>query len=150
MGRNEREEDVEARQGLQQYHAESNTLHRVEDSKPQPQTPARNRGRGGASGPGEIEADVGYSPEHLCPAGGAEAHGEDGEDPGVRGGEEGADVEQGGPDDDEEEDYQDGNGPGGDMLGGPEVEPIAAVGCREPVVLDYDHNEEPLVICEQG
>ena len=60
------------------------------------------------------------------------------------GGEDGEDVEEGGPDDDEEEDYEDGDGPGGHVLGGPEVEPVAAVGGGEPVILDYDYDEEPL------
>lgn len=60
------------------------------------------------------------------------------------GGEEGENVEEGGPDDDEEEDYEDGDGPGRHVLRGPEVEPVAAVGGGEPVVLDYDYDEEPL------
>ena len=144
LRRDEREEDVEARQGLQQYHAEPDPLHRVQHPEPEPQAAARDRGRGGAAGPGEVEADVGGAPEHLRPARGAEAHGEDGQDPRVGGGEDGEDVEEGGPDDDEEEDDEEADGPGGDVLGGPEVEPVAAVGCREPVVLNHDHDEEPL------
>ena len=55
---NERKEDVEARQGLQQYHAESDALHRVQDTEPKPQAPTRDRGRGRATGPGQVEADV--------------------------------------------------------------------------------------------
>ena len=62
----------------------------------------------------------------------------------MRGGEEGEDVEETRPDDDEEEDDEDGDGPGGYVLRGPEVEPVAAVWGREPVVLDDDHDEEPL------
>lgn len=141
---------MEARQGLQEDHAEPDALHGVEDPEPEPQTPARDGGRGGATGPREVEADVRRPPQHLRPAGGAEAHGEDGEDPGVGFGEEGEDVEEGGPDDDEEEDHEDGDGPGGDVLGGPEVEPVATVGRRHPVILDYDHDEEPLGNCQRG
>ena len=129
LSRNEREEDVEARQGLQQYHAEPDTLHRIQHPEPKPQAPARNRGRGRTAGPREVEADVRGSPEHLRPARGAEAHGEDGQDPRVGGGEEGEDVEEGCPDDNEEEDDEEADGPGGDVLRGPEVEPVAAVGC---------------------
>lgn len=135
---------MKARQGLQQDHAEADALDGVEDAEPEPEAAARDGGCGGPARPGEVEADVGDAPEHLGPAGGAEAHGEDGEDPGVGGGEEGEDVEEGGPDDDEEEDDEDGDGPGGDVLGGPEVEPVAAVGGGEPVVLDDDDDEEPL------
>lgn len=69
--RDEGEEDVETRQGLQEYHAETDTLHSVKDTKPQPETPTRDRGSSGAAGPGEVEADVGDAPEHLSPAGGA-------------------------------------------------------------------------------
>lgn len=148
LSRDEGEEDVEARQGLQQYHAEPDPLHRVQDPEPKPQTPARDRGGGRTAGPGQVEADVGDAPEHLRPARGAEAHGEDGQDPRVGGGEEGEDVEEGGPDDDEEEDDEEADGPGGDVLGGPEVEPVAAVGCREPVILNDDHDEEPLGYCQ--
>ena len=120
---------MEARQSLQQYHAESDALHRVQDPEPKPQAPTSDRGRGRAAGPGEVEADVGGPPEHLRPARSAEAHGEDGQDPRVGGREDGEDVKKGGPDDDEEEDDEEANGPGGDVLGGPEVEPVAAVGC---------------------
>ena len=140
---------MEARQRLQQNHAEADPLRRVQDAEPEPQTPARDGGGGGPAGPGQVEADVGGAPEHLGPAGRAEAHGEDGQDPRVRGREEGEDVEEGGPDDDEEEEDEEADGPGGDVLGGPEVEPVAAVGRREPVVLDHDHDEEPLgCICQ--
>ena len=58
LSRNEREEDVEARQGLQQYHAEPDTLHRVQHPEPEPQAPARDCGRGRTAGPGQVEADV--------------------------------------------------------------------------------------------
>ena len=144
LRRDEREEDMEARQGLQQDHAEADPLHRVQDAEPEPQAAARDGGGGRTAGPGQVEADVGGAPEHLGPARGAEAHGEDGQDPRVGGGEEGEDVEEGGPDDDEEEDDEEADGPGGDVLRGPEVEPVAAVGGREPVILDDDHDEEPL------
>lgn len=65
----------------------------------------------------------------------------------MRCGEEGEDVEESGPDDDKEEDHKDGDGPGGDVLRRPEVEPVATVRCREPVILDYDYDEEPLGQC---
>lgn len=58
LSRDEREEDMESRQCLQQYHAEPDSLHGIQDPEPQPQTPTRDRGGGGAAGPGEIEADV--------------------------------------------------------------------------------------------
>lgn len=58
LSRNEREENVEASQRLQQYHAEPDALHGIQDTKPQPQTPARDGGRGGTARPGEVEADV--------------------------------------------------------------------------------------------
>ena len=62
----------------------------------------------------------------------------------MAGGEGGEDVEEGGPDADEEDGDEDGDLPGGDVLAGPEVEPVAAVGGAEPVVLDYHYDEEPL------
>ena len=148
LRRDEREEDMEAGQGLQQDHAEADSLHGVQDAEPEPEAAARDGGGGGPAGPGQVEADVGGAPEHLGPARGTEAHGEDGQDPRVGGGEEGEDVEEGGPDDDEEEDDEETDGPGGDVLRGPEVEPVAAVGGREPVILDDDHDEEPLGSCQ--
>ncbi len=63
----------------------------------------------------------------------------------MRFGEEGEDVEKGRPNDDKEEDHEDGDGPSGNVLGGPEVEPITTIGCRQPIILNYDHDEEPLV-----
>lgn len=134
---------MEPRQRLQQNHAEPDALHRVQHAKPQPQAPPRDRARHGAAGPGDVGADVGGAPEHLGPAGGAEAHGEDGEHPGVVRGEAGEDVEQGGPDADEEDEHEEDDAPCGHVLRGPEVEPVAAVGRAEPVVLDDDHDEEP-------
>lgn len=62
----------------------------------------------------------------------------------MAGGEGGEDVEKGGPDADEEDGDEDGDLPGGDVLAGPEVEPVATVGGGEPVVLDYYDDEEPL------
>lgn len=47
----------------------------------------------------------------------------------MRCGEEGEDVEETCPDDDEEEDHEDADGPGGDVLGRPEIEPVATVWC---------------------
>ena len=62
----------------------------------------------------------------------------------MTGGEGGEDVEEGGPDADEEEGDEEGDLPGGDVGAGPEVEPVAAVGGGEPVILDYYYDEEPL------
>lgn len=53
-------------------------------------------------------------------------------------------VEDAGPDDDEEEDNKEGDAPGRDMLRGPEVQPVAAVGGGEKVILNDDDDEEPL------
>jgi hypothetical protein len=134
---------MEARQRLQQDHAEPDALHRVQHAEPEPEGAAGDGGGDGAAGPGDVGADVGGAPEHLGPARGAEAHGEDGEDPGVVGREAGEEVEEEGPDGDEEEEDEEGDGVGGEVLRGPEVEPVAAVGGAEPVVLDADDDEEP-------
>ena len=47
------------------------------------------------------------------------------------------------PDEDEEDDDDDPDGPDGCVGGREEVPPVAAVGRREPVVLQDDHDEEP-------
>ena len=56
----------------------------------------------------------------------------------------GEDVEESGPDADEKDGDEDGDLPCGDVLAGPEVQPVAAVGSAEPVVLDDYYDEEPL------
>ena len=145
LARQQGEEDMEARHRLQQDHAEADALQRVEHAEPEPEGPARERGRDGPARPGHVGADVGGRPEELGPAGRAQAHGEDGQDPRVRGREPGEDVEEQRPDEDEEEDDEEGDGPGGSVRGRPEVEPVAAVGSREPVILDDDDDAEPLV-----
>ena len=53
-------------------------------------------------------------------------------------------VEEGGPHSDEEEGDEEDYAPGGCVLGRPEVEPVAAVGGGEEVVLEEDHKKEPL------
>ena len=83
MCRNERKRDVDPRQRLQQYHAEADPLQRIQNAEPKPKTAADEGAGDGAAGPGDVLADVGDAPEHLAPAGGAEADGEDGEDPAV-------------------------------------------------------------------
>ena len=62
----------------------------------------------------------------------------------MAGGEGGEDVEEGGPDADEEDGDEDGDLPGGYVLAGPKVKPVAAVGGAEPVILDYYYDEKPL------
>lgn len=53
-------------------------------------------------------------------------------------------VKDAGPDGDEKEDNKESDAPGRDMLRGPEVQPVAAIGGGEKVVLDNDDDEEPL------
>lgn len=53
-------------------------------------------------------------------------------------------IEKEGPDNDEEENDEEGDGPGWGVFGGPEVSPVAAVRGGEEVVLDDDGDEEPL------
>lgn len=60
------------------------------------------------------------------------------------GGQVSEEIEDGGPDANEEENDEDGDAPGRDMLRGPEIQPIAAVGGGEKVILDHNDNEEPL------
>ena len=48
------------------------------------------------------------------------------------------------PDTDEEAEDEESDGPGGSVLGGPEVFPVAAVGGGEEEVLDEHGDEEPL------
>ena len=134
---------MEAGEGLQQDHAEADALDGVEDAEPEPVAAAHDGGGGGPAGPGHVRADVGGAPEHLGPARGAEADGEDGQDPAVGCGQAGEEVEEGGPDEDEEEEHEQEDGVGGHVLGGEEVEPVAAVGRRQEVVLDRDDDEEP-------
>ena len=95
---------MEPRECLQENHADADALDGVEDAEPEPEGAAEEgAGDGVAAGPGEPLAHVGDAPEHLAPARGAEADGEDGEDPGVGFGEVGEDGEEEGPDEDEEE-----------------------------------------------
>ena len=52
--------------------------------------------------------------------------------------------EESAPDANEEGEDEEGDGPGGSVLGGPEVFPVAAVGSGEEEVLDEDGDKEPL------
>ena len=55
----------------------------------------------------------------------------------------GEEVEECSPDENKEEEHEEEDGVGRDVLGGKEVEPIPAVGCGEEVVLDGDDDEKP-------
>lgn len=48
------------------------------------------------------------------------------------------------PDADEEDDDHDNNRPCWRLVAGPEIEPVPAIGCREPVILNEDSVEKPL------
>ena len=122
----------------------TNTLHGIQHPQPQPErSPGKSTSHGSTS-PGDILAYIGSSPQHLRPAGGSQTHCKNGQDPGVVGGQDGEEVEYAGPDADEEDDDEDDDLPYSGVLAGPEVEPIAAIGGAEPVVLDDDDDEEPL------
>ena len=89
LGGDQHEGDVESGQRLQEQHAEADALEGIEDAEPEPEA-AAEEGAGGvaaAQDPGDVQADVGGGPEHLAPARGAEADGEDGDDPAVEFGE---------------------------------------------------------------
>ena len=135
---------MKPRERLQQNHAESNPLHRVQHPEPQPQRAADDCAGDGRPGPRHPEAHAGRGPQHLAPARGPQADGEHGKDPGVAFGEGGEGPEEGGPEADEEGEDEEGDGPGGGVLRGPEVFPVAAVGGGEEEVLDEDGDEEPL------
>ena len=79
----------------------------------------------------------------MAPAGGAEADGKDGKDPGVIFTEDAEDPEEGRPHAAEEEDAEQGDLPWLRDAAGPEIAPVATVRGREPVVLDEDGDEEP-------
>lgn len=92
-------------QCLQQDHPKSDPLQGIQHAEPQPQT-ARDEGACGvaAACPGEVEAGARDAPPDLGPAGGAEAAGEDGEDPTVGFGEVAEEEEGESPDYAEEDD----------------------------------------------
>lgn len=135
-------EDVSAGQGGEQHHAETHTLDVVEQAEPQPQAARDDGARDGVADPGDVHAHARNAPQHLGPAGGAEADGEHGEEPGVLVGEAAEGVEDDGPQTQEEEDGEEDDAPPGDELRREEEGPVAAVRCRQPVVLDDDHGEE--------
>lgn len=135
---------MKPRQGLQKNHAKADPLQRIQHPQPEPQAPSEQR-TSNAAAQGHIEADVGGGPENLRPAGGAKADGEDGQDPRVSFGKAAQDEERESPDDDEEEEEEEHNSPDGCVLARPEISPVSAVGGREPVVLDKDHDQEPLM-----
>ena len=143
MRRNQSKRNVDPRERLQQNHPEPDPLQGVQDAKPQPQTPAHERAGHGSAGPGNVLADVRDAPEHLAPARGAEADGEDGENPAVVFGEDAEEPEERGPDEDEEEDDEADDLPRFGVVGAPKVAPVAAVGRAEPVILDQHRHEEP-------
>ena len=128
---------------MQEYHPKPDALERIQDPEPEPQTAARDRGAEMAARPGDVDADARDAPEHLGPAGRAEADGEDGQDPGVGLAQAVEDVEDGGPEQREEEEHQAHDGPAGGVLRGPQVQPVAAVGGGEEEILDEDSEEEP-------
>jgi hypothetical protein len=71
-------------QGLQENDTEPETLDRIQHTQPEPDTAGRESSSGIAAGdPGEVVADSGDTPPDLGPAGGAQAAGEDGEEPTV-------------------------------------------------------------------
>ena len=131
-------------QGLQQHHTKPNTLYRVEEAKPEPETAAGERtGDRAARHPRDPVADAGYAPEHLSPARCTEADGEDGQEPGMASTELREEKEERRPDNDEEGQDEEANRPLGCCVGRPEVRPTASVGRAEEVVLQYYHDEEP-------
>ena len=143
LGADERGRDVLAGERQEQHHAQAQALDRVEQAEPQPQA-ARDDGAGdGAADPGDVEADARGAPEHLRPAGGAEADGEQGHDPRVRLGEEGEDPQAEAPQDDEEAKGQEHRRPSRDVRRVEEELPVAPVQRREPEVLDDDVQQEP-------
>ena len=54
------------------------------------------------------------------------------------------DPEHHSPDTNEEDKKEQGDGPAGSMLAGPEISPVATIRSREPVILYQDHDKEPL------
>lgn len=134
---------MESRQRLQENHAKADPLQRIQHAEPQPQGAADQGAAYGGKRPGDPLAHAGGAPEHLRPARGAEADGEDGQDPAVAAGGDGEAPEREGPDADEEGGDEQRDGPCGRVLAGPEVFPVAAVGGREEEVLDEDGDEEP-------
>lgn len=136
---------MEAGEGLQEDHAESDALERVQDTEPEPQG-AREEGADDRvmRRDGDVERDPGGGPQHLTPAGGAEGDCEDWDEPCVSAGEAAKNGEEEGPDQYEEEQEEKDDRPCRRVLGGPKEFPIAVVGCGEEVVLENYHYEEPL------
>lgn len=99
----------------------------VENAEPEPEGAADQGAVQRGGGPGEPGGHAGGGPEDLGPARGAEADGEDRDDPGVVGGEFAEEGEEGGPDSDEEGEDQQRDRPWWGVVAGPEVAPVAAV-----------------------
>ena len=118
---------MEARQRLQEDHAEADALNRVQGAEPEPEGPARQGAGEGRARPGDPLPHARDGPEHLAPARRTEADGEHGEDPGMtqRGPRE--DGQQDGPDAHEEAKDEEDDHPGLRVDGAPEVPPVTAV-----------------------
>lgn len=76
--------------------------------------------------PRDVEREGRRAPEHLAPTRGAEADGEDGQQPRVRFAEVGEDADEDGPDDDEEQNDKQRCLPAGDV-DVPQEAPVASV-----------------------
>lgn len=73
--------NVQSREGLQQDHAQADTLDSIKDTKPEPR--ADTDVRTGAPTPWKIETHAGGTPPHLTPSRTPETNGENGKKPRV-------------------------------------------------------------------
>ena len=143
---------MDARERLQEDHAEADALQGVQDAEPEPQTASNEGGSDGPTGPGNVLADVGGAPEHLAPSGRAQTDGEDGQDPRMIFAKDAEEPEEGGPHDAEEQNAEKHDLPWLSEIARPQISPVTTVWGGEPVVLDHDGDEKPeddLAACQR-
>jgi len=79
LGEGQSRADMETREGLEEDHAQTNTLDGIEDPQPEPQ---RKTDPGSStSRPWNVQSDGGDAPEHLAPTRRTDTNCEDGKEP---------------------------------------------------------------------
>lgn len=124
--------NVQSREGLQQDHAQADTLDSIKDTKPEPR--ADTDVRTGAPTPWKIETHAGGTPPHLTPSRTPETNGEDGKKPRVNLGITDKDTKEKTPDTDKEDGNHDDHRPFGNTRLRPEILPASTIRSRQPII----------------
>jgi hypothetical protein len=140
LGEGESRADVETREGLEENHAQTDTLDSIEDTQPEPQG---NADPGSStSRPWNVQSNRGDTPDHLAPARRTDTNRKDGKEPRVDLTEPGEECEEGSPYTDEEDAKEDEDLPVLEFVV-PQEGPVLSVRPAQPVIAQHQREEEP-------